>query len=221
MELSFLSLFLQASWLVKLVMCSLVILSVTSWALIFRKSMALSSELTSNKLFEAHFWNGGDLLVLYQRLTANQQRGECVLERTFEAAFKEFMKHKQNSIKDAAQMLGSIERAMRASIQRDLDNLESSLSFIATVGSISPYIGLLGTVWGIMTAFSGLAMAGQATLSQVAPGIAEALVATAIGLFAAIPAVIAYNRFNRQIEKIANQSDAFGDELSNILLRQS
>ncbi len=221
MEFSFLSLFLHASWLVKLVMCSLVILSITSWALIFRKSMSLSSELSSNKVFESHFWNGGDLFVLYQRLTSNQQRGECILERTFEAAFKEFMKYKQHAIKDSGQMLGSIERAMRASIQRDLDSLESSLSFIATVGSISPYIGLLGTVWGIMTAFSGLAMAGQATLSQVAPGIAEALVATAIGLFAAIPAVIAYNRFNRQIEKIANQSDAFGDELSNILLRQS
>jgi len=221
MEFSFLHLFAQASWLVKLVMVSLVILSLASWTQIFTKTMSLASESRSNKVFESNFWNGGDLFALYQRLNNHHRRGECTLERTFEAAFKEFMKQKQYPLKDSSQVLGSLERAMRASSQRDLDSMESGLSFIATVGSISPYIGLLGTVWGIMNAFSGLAMAGQATLSQVAPGIAEALVTTAIGLFAAIPAVIAYNRFNRQIEKVANQCDAFSDELSNILLRQS
>lgn len=221
MEFSFLHMFGQASWLVKLVMVSLVVLSLASWTLIFSKSISLASESRSNKTFESSFWNGSDLFALYQRLSTNHQRGECTLERTFEAGFKEFMKHKQYPLKDPGHVLGSLERAMRASMQRDLDALESGLSFIATIGSISPYIGLLGTVWGIMNAFSGLAMAGQATLSQVAPGIAEALITTAIGLFAAIPAVIAYNRFNRIIEKVANQTDAFSDELSNILLRQS
>jgi biopolymer transport protein TolQ len=164
---------------------------------------------------------GGDLIDIYQQLSAHHDRGDCTLERTFEAGFKEFMKQKSTPVKDSAQLLGSLERAMRASMQRDLSQMESGLSFIATVGSISPYIGLLGTVWGIMNAFSGLATSGQATLSQVAPGISEALITTAIGLFAAIPAVMAYNRFNRQIDKVASQCDTFTAELSNILLRQS
>jgi biopolymer transport protein TolQ len=157
---------------------------------------------------------------LYQRLNQHAERGACVLERAFEATFKEFLKQKQLINKDVSMAQGSLERAMRASVQRDMDQMESGLSFIATVGSISPYIGLLGTVWGIMNAFQGLSLSGQATLSQVAPGIAEALVTTAIGLFTAIPAVIAYNRFTRQLEKISGQGDIFSDELSNILLRQ-
>lgn len=220
MEFSLWHLFSEASWLVKGVMLALAILSVASWTCMLRKAIQLSGEYRLNRAFEAQFWKGTDLTTLYQNLSQHTSRGDCVLERAFEAAFREFLKHKQLSNKDISAVQGSIERALRASVQRDLESVESSLSFIATVGSISPYVGLLGTVWGIMNAFQGLAVSGQATLSQVAPGIAEALVTTAIGLFTAIPAVIAYNRFTRQIEKVASQGDVFGDELTNILLRQ-
>ncbi|MGB7481606.1 MAG: protein TolQ [Burkholderiaceae bacterium] len=222
-DLSFLSLISNASLLVKLVMALLLAVSVMSWAYIFRKMFAIKNAEAQTEEFERAFWSGGNLAVLYQNATSNR-RESGALERIFEAGMGEFNKaraaaHRERM--DANAMLDGARRAMRAAYQREMDALESHLAFLASVGSVSPYVGLFGTVWGIMNAFRGLANVQQATLAAVAPGIAEALIATAIGLFAAIPAVVAYNRYSYDLDRLANRFESFVEEFSNILQRQA
>lgn len=223
-DLSFYALIMNASALVQLVMLILLGVSLVSWNYIFSKMFAIKKARTQTESFEKNFWSGGNLVELYQAATANQRAGKTgALERIFEAGMSEYHKvrvaNKTNL--DNGAMLDGARRAMRATYQREMDMLESHLSFLASVGSVSPYIGLLGTVWGIMNAFRGLGNVQQATLQAVAPGIAEALIATAIGLFAAIPAVLAYNRYSHDIDRIAIRFETFIEEFSNILQRQS
>lgn len=217
-DLSFATLVLQASPLVQGVMGLLLVLSMWSWWQIFLKLFALRKTGKETDEFEDEFWKGGDLAELYQR--ASQKRRGGGLEHVFAAGFREFAKHKRQT-SPAGVTMDSARRAMRATYQREIDSLEANLSGLATVGSVSPYIGLLGTVWGIMNAFRGLANVSQATLSHVAPGIAEALIATAIGLFAAIPAVVAYNRYTHDVDRLATRFETFIEEFSNILQRQA
>ncbi len=219
-DLTILAMILNASIVVKAVMAVLVLASVFSWTYIFMKVFALRRALRQAEAFEREFWSGSDLVGLYQR-AAGGRYVAAGMERIFEAGFKEFLKLKGRAGADVTALLDGTRRAMKATLQREVDALESHLSFLATVGSVSPYIGLFGTVWGIMNAFRGLSNVAQATLAQVAPGIAEALVATAIGLFAAIPAVIAYNRFAHDIDRLAGRYESFMEELSNILQRQA
>ena len=218
-DLSLLSLITNASVIVQLVLALLVFLSIWSWFQIFQKMFVLKRTLKETNAFEDDFWTGSDLNSLYAR-AAQKKRMTGALERVFEAGFREFAKHKKQASTPEATM-DSSRRAMRAGYQRELDALEANLSGLATVGSVSPYIGLLGTVWGIMNAFRGLSNVGQATLAHVAPGIAEALIATAIGLFAAIPAVVAYNRYTHDIDRLATRFETFIEEFSNILQRQA
>ncbi|MFC0131549.1 protein TolQ [Massilia eurypsychrophila] len=221
-DLSFLALIGNAHLIVQLIMALLLIVSLTSWTYIFRKMFAIRAARRQTEQFERSFWAGGNLHTLHQ--SASSQRDQSgALARIFEAGMGEFIKGKQVA-KDALDMgavLDSARRAMRAAFQRELDGLDIHLNFLASVGSVSPYVGLLGTVWGIMNAFRGLANVQQATLAAVAPGIAEALIATAIGLFAAIPAVVAYNRFTHDIDRLAIRFESFVEEFSNILQRQS
>jgi len=217
-DLSFVVLIMQASFVVQAVLALLIGLSLWSWWQIFLKLFQLNRAQRDTDAFEDEFWKGGDLAELYQR--TSQARTGGSLEHIFSAGFREYSKHRRQG-STAAITLDSARRAMRAAYQREIDALEAHLSGLATVGSVSPYIGLLGTVWGIMNAFRGLANVSQATLAQVAPGIAEALIATAIGLFAAIPAVVAYNRFTHDIDRLAIRFESFVEEFSNILQRQS
>jgi len=216
-DLSFVEMITHASAVVQAVMVLLAGASLWSWWQIFLKRFALSRAARAAEAFEDDFWKGGDLNELYQR--ASQNRASGAMERIFSAGFREFAKHRRQGTSSAATM-DSARRAMRATYQREVDALEANLAGLATVGSVSPYIGLFGTVWGIMNAFRGLSNVSQATLAQVAPGIAEALVATAIGLFAAIPAVIAYNRYTHDLDRLATRFDTFIEEFSNILQRQ-
>jgi biopolymer transport protein TolQ len=217
-DLSFLALILQASIVVQAVMALLVLLSLWSWWQIFLKLFQLRRSARDTDAFEDEFWKGGDLAELFQR-TAQSRTGSG-MEHIFTAGFREYAKHRKQGTSSAATM-DSARRAMRAAYQREIDALESNLSGLATVGSVSPYIGLFGTVWGIMNAFRGLANVSQATLANVAPGIAEALIATAIGLFAAIPAVIGYNRYTHDVDRLATRYETFIEEFSNILQRQA
>jgi biopolymer transport protein TolQ len=219
-DLNILHLVLQASIVVQLVMALLMGVSLTSWAVIFAKLSGLARIRSRNDQFERDFWSGRNLQELY---TASERKSDDIspMERIFSAGMREFLKLRERRGIDTGALLDGARRAMRASLQREMDMVESRLSFLATVGSVSPYIGLFGTVWGIMHAFTGLANLQQVTLATVAPGIAEALVATAIGLFAAIPAVIAYNRFARDIDRVANQMESFMEEFSNILARST
>jgi biopolymer transport protein TolQ len=217
-DLSFVALILQASVVVQAVMLVLVLLSLWSWWQIFLKLFQLRRSARDTDLFEDEFWKGGDLAELFQR-TAQSRTGSG-MEHIFTAGFREYAKHRKQGSSSAA-TLDSARRAMRAAYQREIDALESNLSGLATVGSVSPYIGLFGTVWGIMNAFRGLANVSQATLASVAPGIAEALIATAIGLFAAIPAVIGYNRYTHDVDRLATRYETFIEEFSNILQRQA
>ena len=225
-DLSFITLITEASVLVQLVMLLLLGVSLTSWTYIFSKMFAIKKARSQTEAFERQFWSGGNLVELYQLASSNRRNGRDKtgsMERIFEAGMSEYQKVK-NANKanlDASAMLDGARRAMRAAYQREMDMLESHLSFLASVGSVSPYIGLFGTVWGIMNAFRGLANVQQATLAAVAPGIAEALIATAIGLFAAIPAVLAYNRYSHDIDRLAIRFETFIEEFSNILQRQS
>lgn len=219
-DLSIISLVMHASLLVKLVMALLIGISFTSWYWIFRKSFAIRAARLSSDKFELEFWSGGDLNALFQS-AANDRHHAGGMERIFEAGYREFTKLRARQNIDTAIAVDGARRAMRATYQRELDELESHTAFLASTGSVSPYIGLFGTVWGIMNAFRGLSNVGQATLSHVAPGIAEALVATAIGLFAAIPAVVAYNRFAHDIDRISIRWESFMEEFSNILQRQA
>jgi biopolymer transport protein TolQ len=218
-DLSIMALVAQASLIVQLVMASLLIVSLASWSVIFSKLFALNRIKKANEAFEQDFWSGRNLNDLYQ--TATKRTNGAPLERIFAAGMREFLKLRERRVTDTSSLLDGARRAMRASYQREVDELESNLSFLASVGSVSPYVGLFGTVWGIMHAFVGLSNLQQVTLATVAPGIAEALVATAIGLFAAIPAVIAYNRFARQIDRSAITLETFIEEFSNILQRNA
>jgi biopolymer transport protein TolQ len=217
-DLSILQLVLNASWVVQLVMLLLVAVSVASWAAIFRKLFALSRVKSLNDNFEKEFWSGTSLNDLFAAAAQNA-RLAGPMERIFASGMREYQKLRERRIQDAGTLLDGARRAMRASYQREVDAVETNLSFLASVGSVSPYVGLFGTVWGIMHAFTGLASLQQVTLATVAPGIAEALVATAIGLFAAIPAVVAYNRFARDIDRVAIKLETFIEEFSNILQR--
>lgn len=217
-DLSILQLVLHASWVVQLVMLLLVGVSVASWAAIIGKLFALHRVKSLNEEFEREFWSGTNLADLFAAAAQNA-RNAGPMERIFASGMREYQKLRERRIADVSTLLDGARRAMRASFQRELDAVESHLSFLASVGSVSPYVGLFGTVWGIMHAFTGLASLQQVTLATVAPGIAEALVATAIGLFAAIPAVVAYNRFARDIDRIAIKLETFMEEFSNILQR--
>ncbi len=217
-DLSILQLVLNASWVVQFVMLLLVAVSIASWAAIFRKLFALKRVKSLNDDFEREFWSGTSLNDLFAAAAQNAKLAGP-MERIFASGMREYQKLRERRIQDAGTLLDGARRAMRASYQREVDAVESNLSFLASVGSVSPYVGLFGTVWGIMHAFTGLASLQQVTLATVAPGIAEALVATAIGLFAAIPAVVAYNRFARDIDRVAIKLETFIEEFSNILQR--
>jgi biopolymer transport protein TolQ len=218
-NLSILSLVMQASLVVQLVMAGLMLASLASWTVIFGKLFGLRRIRASNEEFEREFWAGKNLNELFN--DASKRKDGSPMERIFATGMREFLKLRERRVADTGALLDGSRRAMRASFQRELDTIESNLSFLASVGSVSPYVGLFGTVWGIMHAFVGLSNMQQVTLATVAPGIAEALVATAIGLFAAIPAVIAYNRFARDIDRIAIQLESFIEEFSNILQRNA
>ncbi|WP_411884479.1 protein TolQ [Polaromonas sp. YR568] len=217
-DLSIVSLILNASWVVQAVVALLVGVSIASWAAIFRKIVALKKVQKLNDEFDREFWSGTSLNDLFAGAAQNAKHSGS-MERIFASGMREYQKLRERHITDPGTLLDGARRAMRASYQRELDAIESNLSFLATVGSVSPYVGLFGTVWGIMHAFTGLAALEQVTLATVAPGIAEALVATAIGLFAAIPAVVAYNRFSHDIDRVANRLETFIEEFSNILQR--
>ncbi len=217
-DLSILQLVLGASWVVQLVMLLLLLVSITSWAAIFRKLFALKRVNSLNDDFEREFWSGTSLNDLFSAAAQNAKLSGP-MERIFASGMREYQKLRERRISDAGTLLDGARRAMRASYQRELDAVETNLSFLASVGSVSPYVGLFGTVWGIMHAFTGLAALQQVTLATVAPGIAEALVATALGLFAAIPAVVAYNNFARDIDRVAIKLETFIEEFSNILQR--
>jgi biopolymer transport protein TolQ len=217
-DLSIVTLVLHASFVVQVVMVGLLIGSLASWTVIFGKLFGLRKVRSANDEFEREFWAGRNLNDLYN--DATQKSAGSPMERIFASGMREFFKLREKRVNDTGALLDGARRAMRASFQRELDAIESNLSFLASVGSVSPYVGLFGTVWGIMHAFRGLANVSSATLAAVAPGIAEALVATAIGLFAAIPAVVAYNRFAHDVDRLAVRFESFTEEFSNILQRQ-
>ena len=217
-DMSIVSLILHASWVVQAVVVLLLGISIASWSAIIRKIGSLRRVAALNDAFDREFWSGTSLNELFAAATQNAH-ASGPMERIFASGMREYQKLRERRVVDTGALLDGARRAMRASYQREMDGIESNLSFLATVGSVSPYVGLFGTVWGIMHAFTGLAALEQVTLSTVAPGIAEALVATAIALFAAIPAVVAYNRFAHDIDRIANKLETFIEEFSNILQR--
>ena len=219
-DLSILELVLNASILVQLVMLLLLVASLISWTLIFRKHATLNRARNAADDFEDQFWSGQDLVTMFNRINAHAYDATG-MERIFHSGFKEFARLRGQPGIEAAAILDGSERAMRIALSREVDLLELHLSFLATVGSTSPYVGLFGTVWGIMNSFRALGNVSQATLALVAPGIAEALIATAMGLFAAIPAVIAYNRYANDVERLHNRYDTFIEEFAAILRRQA
>ena len=223
-DMSLFTLIAGASLPVLLVMAVLLITSLFSWWYIFIKFFTIKNAETDAEKFESGFWSGGDLNKLYDGLSTGRRKPQG-MAAIFEAGFKEFVRHKQQanleSKMEVSDVMEGARRAMRASYNRELDDLDAHLPFLASVGSVSPYIGLFGTVWGIMNSFRGLSSVAQATLSQVAPGIAEALIATAIGLFAAIPAVIAYNKFASSVDRLSVRYESFMEEFTNILQRKS
>ena len=218
-QLSIIHLIVQASVPVQIVIGILLLASLNSWAIIFRKRLLISRARRSADQFETSFWSGNDLAQLYRAIES--RGGATGMTSIFEFGFREFARLRQQGILAADQLLEGSRRAMRVAQLKEIDRLEHSLATLATVGSTSPYVGLFGTVWGIMSAFSGLGNMQQATLAAVAPGISEALVATAIGLFAAIPAVVAYNRFADQVGRLEIRFDAFIEEFSTILQRHA
>jgi len=217
-DLSLLTLITEASVLVQLVMFILLLISLYSWTLIFKKRGELAKAKQDADSFEDKFWSGNELNRLYEDISA-RPHGSSGMEGIFEVGFKEFVRL-QKSSPDSGFVLEGSQRVMRVSLAREVDQLEMSLPFLATAGSTSPYIGLFGTVWGIMNSFTALGNVQQATLAMVAPGIAEALIATAMGLFAAIPAVVAYNKYSHEVERLINRYDTFLEEFSSILQRQ-
>jgi biopolymer transport protein TolQ len=219
-DMSLFSLILGASLPVQAVMLILLITSLISWWYIFIKVATIKRAEKESEEFEASFWSGGELNKLYDGISSGRRKPRGMAS-IFEAGFKEFVRHRQQGRMEVSDVMEGSRRAMRAAYNRELDDLDAHLPFLASVGSVSPYIGLFGTVWGIMNSFRGLSNVAQATLSQVAPGIAEALVATAIGLFAAIPAVIAYNRFASGVDRLSVRYESFMEEFTNILQRKS
>ena len=218
-ELSIVRLVMQASLVVQIVLVLLLIASLSSWAIIFRKRMVVNRARRDADRFENSFWSGGDLSTLYRSVEA---RGKTSgMESIFEFGFREFARLRAQGGVAADMLLEGSRRAMRVAQLKEIERLEQSLATLATVGSTSPYVGLFGTVWGIMNAFSSLGNVQQATLAMVAPGISEALVTTAMGLFAAIPAVWAYNRFSTKLERVSLRYDTFVEEFSSILARQA
>lgn len=218
-ELSIIHLVMEASLLVQLVMLILLLGSVVSWAIIFQKRGHYSAARQQADRFEKQFWTSGNLSEMYSRLSG-QSEGVSGLERVFVDGFREFSRLRQQAASPEAQ-LDAARRAMRIALGRESDSLDNRVAFLATVGSVSPYIGLFGTVWGIMNSFRALGVEQQATLSTVAPGIAEALIATALGLFAAIPAVMAYNRYTGVSERLLHRYELFMEEFINILHRHA
>jgi len=216
-DLSISTLVLGASVVVQVVIVMLVVASVTSWAIIFKKSRVISRSRRQAVKFEKAFWSGGDLSTLYRSIETRGRAGTGE-QSIFESGFGEFSRLRQQGVQDEP-LLDGARRAMRVAQMRELDRLEQNLAMLATVGSTSPYVGLFGTVWGIMSAFHNLGNVQQATLAAVAPGIAEALITTAIGLFAAIPAVVAYNRFSDQVSRLELRFETFVEEFSTILQR--
>jgi biopolymer transport protein TolQ len=219
-ELQILDLVMQASWLVKGVMLLLLLASIASWIIIFRKRQVLNKTEKDADAFEEKFWSGTDLTALHESITTGHRKTDG-MEKIFESGFSEFLRMRQQGRMGPNAMVEGSQRAMRIALTRETEELEFRLNFLATVGSTSPYIGLFGTVWGIMTSFHQLANVNQATIAMVAPGISEALIATAMGLFAAIPAVIGYNRFSNQVERLEVRYDNFKEEFSSILQRQA
>jgi biopolymer transport protein TolQ len=211
---------LQASLPVKIVMCLLLAASIWSWWIILRKKAMIDSAKRESAAFEERFWSGADLAQLFKEVS-NGPQPTMGMASVFEAGFREFARLRQRARADARVLLEGAQRGMRVSLSREVDRLDHHLNNLATIGSISPYVGLFGTVWGIMIAFQGLGDVKQATIAMVAPGISEALVATAMGLFAAIPAVIFYNRFSNAVERIELRYDTFQEEFSSILQRQA
>lgn len=218
-ELSFFSLFLEATIVVKIVIGLLIFFSILSWSIIIQRNSILNSSVKSAQKFEERFWSGEDLAKLHDGLS-NHREPLTGNEQIFYVGFKEFMRLKQNSVDPEAIMQGSA-RAMNLALNREIELVEDKISFLGTIASISPYIGLLGTVWGIMHSFMGLSGAKQATLQMVAPGIAEALIATAIGLFVAIPAVMGYNSLTLKVSKLEQNYANFIDEFTAVLHRQA
>lgn len=217
---SIIDLILNASLLVQLVMLILIMASVISWTMIFNKYVILKHARNDAEAFEEEFWSVEDLSPLYTKISGKHHEPSG-MEKIFEAGFKEFVRlNKQENI-DADAVLDGSQRSMRIAMNKEMDHLETNLSFLATVGSTSPYVGLFGTVWGIMNSFQALGTVQQATIAMVAPGISEALVATAMGLFAAIPAVVAYNRYSYDVERLINRYDNFMEEFSSILHRHA
>jgi biopolymer transport protein TolQ len=218
-DLDIWTLILHASLVVKVVLGILLLVSFMSWMFIFQKWFAIRRAHRQTEEFEKEFWSGKDMNALYQG-AVNNRHTIGSLERIFESGFREFAKLRGQRA-ETSDVVDSARRAMRATFQREMDFIERHLAFLASTGSVSPYVGLFGTVWGIMHAFRNLSNVQQATLAQVAPGIAEALVATAIGLFAAIPAVVAYNRYAHEVDRLGNRFESFMEEFSNILHRQA
>ena len=219
-DLQIWQLILDASWMVKFVMLILLVASVASWMIIFRKRQILREASRGADQFEERFWSGADLAELSAELEDEESETNG-MEQLFDAGFREFTRMQSQRSISPDRIVEGAERAMRIALTRETDRLEHHLSFLATVGSTSPYIGLFGTVWGIMTSFHALANVNQATIAMVAPGISEALIATAMGLFAAIPAVIAYNKYSNQVERLELRYDNFKEEFSSILQRQA
>ena len=219
-DLSVTHLILDASFVVQLVMLLLLVVSLLSWTIIFLKWSVIKSARSEADRFERRFWSGADLGELYKRLSNRRGRLNG-MESIFESGFREFAHLRKSAGVDPMAVIHGSQRAMRVAMNREVETLETHLSFLATVGSTSPYVGLFGTVWGIMNSFMALGAVKQATIASVAPGIAEALIATAMGLFAAIPAVIAYNRYSNDVERLINRYDIFAEEFSTILQRQA
>ena len=218
-EMSMIHLVTQASIVVKAVMALLLLASVLSWAMIFIKWKVVRRARAESEEFEDRFWSGADLGKLFERVRGKESPSG--MEHIFAAGFRTFARMGKQHSQSSLAVTDAVQRSMRVALSREVDALESYMSFLATVGSISPYVGLFGTVWGIMNSFRSLGHVQQATLSAVAPGIAEALIATAIGLFAAIPAVIAYNRFSDDIDRLVNRYDNFLEEFLSLLQRQT
>jgi biopolymer transport protein TolQ len=219
-DYSLIDLILNASLVVQFVMLILVLASVISWTMIFNKYVLLKHSKNNADIFEEKFWSSEDLSPLYNRITAGRYKS-IGMEKIFEAGYKEFSRLQNKESIDPEAILDGAQRSMRIAMNKEVDHLETNLSFLATVGSTSPYIGLFGTVWGIMNSFQALGTVQQATIAMVAPGISEALIATAMGLFAAIPAVIAYNRYSYDVERLINRYDNFSEEFAAILHRHA
>lgn len=216
-ELSITHLIVQASVPVQLIMGLLVLASVVSWAVIISKRQLLARTRTASEKFEERFWSGGNLADLYEAVTRNKE-GDGLIP-IFSAGFEEYRRQQQAGHSDPDDSIAAVQRQMRVTQVREVERLEGGLALLATIGSTSPYVGLFGTVWGIMSSFIGIAAMKQASLAVVAPGIAEALIATAMGLFAAIPAVIAYNFFTRSVESLETQYHTFSEEMIGIIER--